>query len=188
MLFQLLTPSHIWHVRLQRTQNLLYESTRDFLQLKFDTRAHEKSWMVEKDRLLRELDSCHNRLRKSGSAGPELGRTWQPSSSTALLLPRPPPESQQTHKEELKVKKKITRVSFCFGEGVGFGLVFFFTLFILNSFYQAMQEDLKQAHRLAEMYREQCITLETELSQIREEGDVGREIFKVRSCDWFFGL
>lgn len=133
--------------KLQRTQNLLYESTRDFLQLKFDTRAHEKSWMVEKDQLLRELDSCHNRLRKSGSAAPELGRTWQPSNSTARLLPRPPPESQQAHKEELKV----------------------------------MQEDLKQAHRLAEMYREQCITLETELSQIREEGDVGREIFKERS-------
>uniref|UniRef100_A0A3Q2ZC67 Coiled-coil domain containing 77 n=1 Tax=Kryptolebias marmoratus TaxID=37003 RepID=A0A3Q2ZC67_KRYMA len=117
--------------KLQRTQNLLHESTRDFLQLKFDTRAHEKSWMVEKDRLLRELDSCHNRS----------------SNRTALLLPRPQPELQQQHKEELK----------------------------------AVQEDLKQAHRLAEMYREQCISLETELSQIREEGDVGREIFKERS-------
>ncbi|XP_023271190.1 coiled-coil domain-containing protein 77 isoform X1 [Seriola lalandi dorsalis] len=134
--------------KLQRTQNLLYESTRDFLQLKFDSRGHEKSWMVEKDRLLRDLDSCHNRLRKAGSAGAELGRAWQPSSSsTALLLPRPQPESQQTLKEDLKV----------------------------------MQEDLKQAHRLAEMYREQCITLETDLAQIREEGDVGREIFKDRS-------
>lgn len=126
--------------KLQRTQNLLYESTRDFLQLKFATRANEKGWMVEKDRLLKELDSCHNRLRKTGP-------TWQPSSSTALRLTRPQPELQQTHKEELK----------------------------------AMQEDLKQAHRLAEMYREQCITLETELSQIREEGDVGRELFKDRS-------
>uniref|UniRef100_A0A7N6F6Y5 Coiled-coil domain containing 77 n=1 Tax=Anabas testudineus TaxID=64144 RepID=A0A7N6F6Y5_ANATE len=133
--------------RLQKTQKLLYESTRDFLQLKFDSRAHEKSWMVEKDRLLRELDSCHNRLRKAGSAGAEPGRTWQPNNSMALLLSRPQTESQQTHKEELK----------------------------------ALQEDLKQAHRLAEMYREQCITLETELAQIREEGDVGREIFKERS-------
>ncbi|XP_008285322.1 coiled-coil domain-containing protein 77 isoform X2 [Stegastes partitus] len=131
--------------KLERTQNLLHESTRDFLQLKFETRAHEKSWMVEKDRLLRELDSCQNRLRKAGSAGTAFGQTWQPSSSTAL--PRPRPESEQPQKEELKV----------------------------------MQEDLKQAHRLAEMYREQCITLETELSQIREEGDVGREIFKERS-------
>lgn len=47
-------------------------------------------------------------------------------------------------------------------------------------FYQTMQEDLKQAHHLAEMYRKQCVTLETELAQIREEGDVGRELFKVQ--------
>ncbi|XP_041794893.1 coiled-coil domain-containing protein 77 isoform X2 [Chelmon rostratus] len=133
--------------KLQQTQILLYESTKDFLQLKFVTGAHEKSWMVEKDRLLRDLDSCHNRLRKAGPAGAEPGRTWQPSSSTALLLSRPQPESEQTQKEEMK----------------------------------ALQEDLKQAHRLAEMYREQCITLETELAQIREQGDVGREIFKERS-------
>ncbi|KAJ0029712.1 hypothetical protein NQD34_004709 [Periophthalmus magnuspinnatus] len=118
--------------KLQQTQNLLHDSTRDFLQLKFDTRALEKSWMTEKDKLLRELDSCHNRLRKPGPTGttaaPELSRAWQPSSSTT-----------------------------------------------------ALHEDLKQAHRLAEMFREQCITLETELAQIREEGDVGREIFKERS-------
>lgn len=103
-----LTASHIWHHRLQRTQNLLYESTKDFLRLKFDTRAHEKSWMVEKDRLLSKLDSCHDRLRKADSAGTELGRPWQPSSSssTALLLPQPQPESLHVHKEELKVKKK----------------------------------------------------------------------------------
>ncbi|KAE8582770.1 hypothetical protein XENTR_v10020257 [Xenopus tropicalis] len=31
------------------------------------------------------------------------------------------------------------------------------------------------------MYREQCVTLEDELGKIREEGDVGREIFKERS-------
>ncbi|XP_008335713.1 coiled-coil domain-containing protein 77 [Cynoglossus semilaevis] len=133
--------------KLQKTQNLLYESTKDFLQLKFEARANEKSWMVEKDRLLRNLDSCHNRVRKSGSAGPEPGRTWHTSSSTAMLLQRPQPVIQQMHKEELKT----------------------------------MQEDLKQAHHLAEMYRKQCVTLETELAQIREEGDVGRELFKDRS-------
>uniref|UniRef100_A0AAY4B4D0 Coiled-coil domain-containing protein 77 n=1 Tax=Denticeps clupeoides TaxID=299321 RepID=A0AAY4B4D0_9TELE len=76
--------------RLQHTQNLLYESTRDFLQLKFQSRANEKGWM-------------------------------------------------------------------------------------------ALQEELKQAHKLADMYREQCVGLETDLAQIREEGDVGREIFKERS-------
>ncbi|NXS45264.1 CCD77 protein, partial [Balaeniceps rex] len=42
--------------KLHKTQNLLYESTRDFLQLKFDARADEKAWMAEKDSLLRKLD------------------------------------------------------------------------------------------------------------------------------------
>ncbi|NWI47721.1 CCD77 protein, partial [Picathartes gymnocephalus] len=41
--------------KLHKTQNLLYESTRDFLQLKFDARANEKAWMAEKDSLLRQL-------------------------------------------------------------------------------------------------------------------------------------
>lgn len=40
---------------------------------------------------------------------------------------------------------------------------------------------MQGAYRLVEMYREQCVTLETDLAQIREEGDMGREIFKVRS-------
>eukprot|EP00079_Xenopus_tropicalis_P032229 XP_017946000.1 PREDICTED: coiled-coil domain-containing protein 77-like [Xenopus tropicalis] len=46
---------------------------------------------------------------------------------------------------------------------------------------KSLTEQLAQAHRLAEMYREQCVTLEDELGKIREEGDVGREIFKERS-------
>uniref|UniRef100_A0A672NG94 Coiled-coil domain-containing protein 77-like n=1 Tax=Sinocyclocheilus grahami TaxID=75366 RepID=A0A672NG94_SINGR len=46
---------------------------------------------------------------------------------------------------------------------------------------QALHEELKQAHKLANMYRKQCVNLETDRSQIREEGDVGREIFKERS-------
>lgn len=58
------------------------------------------------------------------------------------------------------------------------------SVFFLYSFFkQILQEELKQANRLADMYREQCITFETELSQIREEGDVGREIFKVHQFD-----
>lgn len=44
-----------------------------------------------------------------------------------------------------------------------------------------MQEQLMQEQRLSNMYREQCITLESELARIREEGDVGRELFKERS-------
>ncbi|KAG1957611.1 coiled-coil domain-containing protein 77 isoform X2 [Pimephales promelas] len=122
--------------KLQRTQSLLYESTRDFLQLKFSSRAHEKSWMMEKDRLLRELDSCQERLREDHSF-----QEHRPSADPPLI------ESSHTHRDEIR----------------------------------ALQEELKQAHKLSDMYRDQCVNLETELSQIREEGDVGREIFKERT-------
>jgi len=48
--------------RLHKTQELLYDSTRDFLSLRFEHRDNEKRWMTEKDRLLQELDACHQQL------------------------------------------------------------------------------------------------------------------------------
>ena len=45
--------------------------------------------------------------------------------------------------------------------------------------FQAMEYQLKQAGKLADMYREQVIQLEDELSRIREEGEVGKDLFKV---------
>ncbi|XP_031420819.1 coiled-coil domain-containing protein 77-like isoform X1 [Clupea harengus] len=126
--------------KLTRTQTLLYESTRDFLQLKFESRTHEKSWVTEKDRLLRQLDTCHEKLQ-SGRGGPDrLGPATAPQR-----FAQAPPESQQMHQEEIR----------------------------------ALSEELKQAHKLADMYREQCVGLDTDLAQIREEGDVGKEIFQV---------
>ena len=49
--------------RLHKTQELLYDSTRDFLTLRFEHRENEKCWMVEKDRLLQELDACHQHVQ-----------------------------------------------------------------------------------------------------------------------------
>ncbi|NXI48691.1 CCD77 protein, partial [Galbula dea] len=57
--------------KLHKTQNLLYESTRDFLQLKFDAQANEKAWMAEKDSLLRKLDKGVDQLIISREAGRE---------------------------------------------------------------------------------------------------------------------
>jgi len=51
--------------RLHKTQELLYDSTRDFLALRFEHRDNEKRWMVEKDRLLQELDACHQQLKSN---------------------------------------------------------------------------------------------------------------------------
>ncbi|XP_032912938.1 coiled-coil domain-containing protein 77 isoform X2 [Catharus ustulatus] len=55
--------------RLHKTQSLLYESTRDFLHLKFSARANEKAWMAEKDSLLRKLGKDLDHLVLSTDSG-----------------------------------------------------------------------------------------------------------------------
>ena len=42
-----------------------------------------------------------------------------------------------------------------------------------------METQLKETQKLADMYREQVIGLEDKLARIREEGDIGKELFKV---------
>ena len=41
---------------LNKTQTLLYESTKDYLELKYDTRLKERKWMGERDKIMREMD------------------------------------------------------------------------------------------------------------------------------------
>ncbi|XP_061628818.1 coiled-coil domain-containing protein 77 isoform X2 [Phyllopteryx taeniolatus] len=143
--------------KLKRTQNLLFETIQDFTKLKIDTRTKENRWMLEKDRLLGDVNMRHKLPKKS--AGVEVRRIRQPVSgesptrvsptrvSPTRFSPQPQQDYKQKHKDDIK----------------------------------AMQEDAKQAHRMAEMYREQCVALETELAQAREQGEVGKEIFKERS-------
>ncbi|GCC37623.1 hypothetical protein chiPu_0016128 [Chiloscyllium punctatum] len=122
--------------KLHKTQNLLYESTKDFLQLKFEGRDAEKVWMAEKDRLLQELDR-HNELRNGGG------------------------DSEMQFQRESPMEHEIQRIQ--------------------SEEIKSLEEQVNQAHRLADMYREQCVTLENDLARIREEGDVGRQLFKERS-------
>uniref|UniRef100_A0A8C5UBR9 Coiled-coil domain containing 77 n=1 Tax=Malurus cyaneus samueli TaxID=2593467 RepID=A0A8C5UBR9_9PASS len=72
--------------KLHKTQNLLYESTRDFLQLKFDARANEKAWMAEKDSLLRKLGKDLDQLvfsAESGKKKPSEVKLFQPSNGAS---------------------------------------------------------------------------------------------------------
>lgn len=43
--------------RLKQTQELLYESTRDFLEQRLQYRRSEKEWMMEREKLLEQVDT-----------------------------------------------------------------------------------------------------------------------------------
>merc|ERR1711976_66260 len=51
--------------KLHKTQDLLYDSTQDLLNQRYEHRNVERGWMTEKDRLLRELDVCRQELNLS---------------------------------------------------------------------------------------------------------------------------
>lgn len=120
--------------KLLQTQNLLHESTKDFLEAKFEMRTIERKWMAEKDRLLQELDKSmkHESIK----------------DEQILFVAQEPSMSEEDRK---KYQEEI----------------------------DSLDEQLKQAHQLSEMYREQVIKFEDELCKLREQGDVTKDIFKV---------
>ncbi|XP_064632480.1 coiled-coil domain-containing protein 77-like [Lineus longissimus] len=120
--------------KLHKTQDLLYDSTKDFLELRYEGRANERNWMAEKDGLLQELDACKAQLNISRD------KVLDITEGMAL-------QTQQKYVEDIK----------------------------------GLEYQLKQSQKLSSMYREQVIQLEDELSRIREEGDVSREIFRDRT-------
>ncbi|XP_078012159.1 coiled-coil domain-containing protein 77 isoform X2 [Phascolarctos cinereus] len=50
---------------LQQTQEFLYESAKDFLNLKFESQDKEKEWVTEKDRLLWKLSQYQKQLEQA---------------------------------------------------------------------------------------------------------------------------
>jgi len=60
--------------QLHTTQSMLYDSTKDYLDLKFEFRSCERTWMAEKDELLSKLDQYRNKLDLSEGVDPLLGR------------------------------------------------------------------------------------------------------------------
>ncbi|KAH0617063.1 hypothetical protein JD844_028678 [Phrynosoma platyrhinos] len=154
-----------------KAQNLLYESTRDFLQMKFDARANEKSWMAEKDTLLRKLDRAKWRQvgQNSDQDQEDINQSWDSS----------PDQWDRSPWQRASSRKKLERKQRSNAKHTSRAEHEFHKLY--GAQIQGLQEQLTQEQRLADMYREQCVALEEELAKIREEGDVGREIFKERS-------
>eukprot|EP00069_Balaena_mysticetus_P010824 bmy_06804T0 len=105
---------------LHHTKELLYESTKDFLQLKFENQNKEKSWMLEKDHLMSKIKQYRVQCKKKED---KTGKVW------------PVHESHYNQ----------------------------------NQYIKSLKEKIVQEKKLSSMYQEQCISLEEELAQIREE-------------------
>lgn len=126
-------------LKMKNAQSMLYESTKDMLNLKLEHRNKEKEWMGEKDQLLQELDMARDLASRHGES-----KKSQNVPATAYLVDY---EAQQQMEAEI----------------------------------QALNSQLEQAAKLADMYREQCIQAEDQLARLREETDVHKNVFKERT-------
>lgn len=66
------------------TQSMLYDCTKDYLDLKYEHRANERQWMVEKDLLLQQLDYYQEQTRVGAGVDPTLGRDFADSPQQVL--------------------------------------------------------------------------------------------------------
>lgn len=137
-------------IRVVQVQNLLHESTKDVIESKFDMRNAEKQWLSEKDHLLQELDkTAAHEQRKEDEIIFLNASSHGHNSSSSASLLLQ--ENAYFEEERKKYEEEI----------------------------QSLEQQHVQTHKLAEMYRNQVISLEEQLCKIREEGDVTREIYKV---------
>ena len=80
--------------QLHKTQRLLYESTKDYLDLKYTSRAKEREHMAERDQLLQRLDHVKEQFDVSEGVDPVLGVSFS-RESTRYRRPDPGPSAKE---------------------------------------------------------------------------------------------
>lgn len=73
--------------KLRKTHDLLYDSTKDFLELKYEIRANERLWMAERDRLVQEIDHLREQLDVTGASVLEVsGEVVEPRQAQLIAV------------------------------------------------------------------------------------------------------
>ena len=83
--------------RLKRTQDLLYQSTKDFLKLKYETRVKERAWVEDRASLLKRMDQLTTRLDEMTGEDELLG-----PKHLNVSLDRPDPVSTEFLRQQLE--------------------------------------------------------------------------------------
>ncbi|TNN12653.1 Coiled-coil domain-containing protein isoform 2 [Schistosoma japonicum] len=154
--------------QLKRCQELLYDSTKEFLAQRNQFRQAEKVWIVEKDKLLSQIS-----MKKSISAGVNVSTLSNFKTGGRNGVYQSPRDkindcntttglynnihSLEAHAwAELNQQKKIQ----------------------LEKTIENLENQLDQQQKLSDMYRDQVIQLEEELVRVREEGVLSKDVFK----------
>ena len=81
--------------QLRSAQCLLYESTKDYLDLKYEFQTKERQWMAEKDHLLTQLDQCRKEIDLTHGIEPQIGTSLSTYTSGEMHKHRSMKQLQQ---------------------------------------------------------------------------------------------
>lgn len=143
--------------RLRKTQELLRDTTKDFLQERKAQRGKEREWLQDRDKLMHKLDRAHDKIHSDIEIK-------NPIAHQNLLKP-PLVNTKHNIYENISSKPEIDPQ----------------VMKKLKYENSTLKERLEQAVHLADMYREQCITAEEEVSRIRDEVFNNKSMFQERT-------
>lgn len=155
--------------QLKRCQELLLESTKEFLAQRNQFRQAEKVWIVEKEKLVNQLNTHKSVITTTAHSANLSGPINTDQNMTCIL------ENIRSNKLDMTTDFNSNLEPKAWLE----------VLEQRNEQYkksiQNLEYQMEQQQNLAEMYREQVIQLEDELVRTREEGVLSQDIFKDRA-------
>jgi len=157
--------------KLHHTQDLLYDSTRDYLELKYDHRSTERGWAEEKERLLGRIEEVKtdmdDQYKEMNAALEEARMPSEPSFDATRDYRDVGTNAYRSgwKRDERSSEKggSSSKASSC------------------DAAEAAQTQRDKDRESMAEMYRAQCMELEDELCRIREEKQASKDVHSDRN-------
>ena len=190
--------------RLHDTQDVLYDSTRGFLELKYEHRKRERQWMEEKELLLQRIDELKADVDYVAAATLRPRVVDDEAASAAPVAPRTANVGVSAYTGDGEGLEAAVAAAAAADmgpstEGRGANVAMSDrkpgAATVQASPRVSVRQSARWARRapraprgraqvqesLADMYREQCIELEDEVCRLREERDAAKQMFGDRS-------
>ncbi|CAH8497574.1 unnamed protein product [Heterobilharzia americana] len=154
--------------QLKRCQELLYDSTKEFLAQRNQFRQAEKVWIAEKDKLLSQISTKKSNATAATASTLSNLKTDGRNTCNSLV-----DRISDIHANSTDLLNNIQNL-----ESRAWAEVNQQKQVQLEKTIQNLENQLDQQQKLSDMYRDQVIQLEEELMRVREEGVMSKDLFK----------
>ncbi|CAH8839416.1 unnamed protein product [Trichobilharzia szidati] len=159
--------------QLKRCQELLYDSTKEFLAQRNQFRQAEKVWIAEKDKLLSQIGT-----KKFNSTGVSASTLSVMKTDGRNLTDPLADRINHNHNNYTNPMDLLNNTNIQSLESRAWAEVNQQKQIQLEKTIQNLENQLDQQQKLSDMYRDQVIQLEEELVRVREEGVLSKDLFK----------